>query len=383
MYKLTAAGALLTFVGNGAQLCAARASLGNVEGLAIDSTGNLYIADSFCNVIWKVSQPGAKPVAVAGGGTAGSSVNGVPATSASLCQPRGIAVDYDGNLFITDWCNHVVREVSASTHTINTIAGTGVAGLSGDGGDALAAQLQFPWGIAVGSDGMIYLGDQVSSSTPNPNSRVRQLTPPSARMISPAAGSILPGTSVTFDWTGTSAGSQFKLDISDRMGPIGQGDIFFSGPTAATSEPVSNLPCDGRTLYVQLQTFIGGQWLSPARYTYHACPLTLTVTPGALPRQGGNVTIDLRAANLWSAKVVLSVTEAEEFFPQLCGRNCPPPILVATADILPGSSKSLGATLRIGPLAPVYQYVTRVLVAKLTTASGTVVFSRQVSQTQR
>ena len=70
-------------------------------------------------------------------------------------------------------------------------------------------------------------------------------------------------------------------DISDRMGPIGQGDIFFSGPTTATTQPISNLPCDGRTLYVQLQTFIGSQWLSPARYTYHACPRTLTVTPSA------------------------------------------------------------------------------------------------------
>jgi hypothetical protein len=389
VYELTAAGAQLTFAGNGSLACTGGA-LGTPDGLAVDSTGNLYIADSYCNVVWKVSQPGAMPVAVAGGGTAGSSVNGVAATSASLDQPRGIAVDYDGNLFITDWGHHVVREVSASTQKINTIAGTGVAGLSGDGGLALGAQLQFPWGIAVGSDGIIYFGDQVTPSNPNPNSRVRQLTPPSARMISPAPGSILPTTSVTFDWTGTSAGSQFKLDISDKLGPIGQGNIFFSGPTTATTHPVSGLPCDGRTLYVQLQTLIGGQWLSPARYTYNACPMSMTVTPSALPQQGGTVTITVNAANIWPANVVLSVTEALYPAPP-CIRNpftgvvtCPQPMAVGpTAQILPGTSQSVQYTLHIASLPPAYQYaVTRIFGAKLTTVSGTVLFSTGVSQIQ-
>jgi hypothetical protein len=390
VYEVTAAGAQLTFAGNGSVACGGGA-LGSADGLAVDSTGNLYIADSYCNVVWKVSHPGAMPVPIAGNGTSGYSGDGGSATSASLCQPRGVAVDYDGNLFITDSCNDVVREVSASAHTITTIAGTGQpGGLSGDGGPALSAQLQNPWGIAVGSDGTIYVGDQVTPSAPNPNSRVRQLTPPSARMTSPAPGSILPTTSVTFDWTGTSAGSQFKLDISDRMGPIGQGDIFFSGPTTATTQPISNLACDGRTLYVQLQTFVGGQWLSPARYTYHACPMTLTVTPSALPQQGGTVTITAKVANIWPENVVLSVTEAPYPTPP-CHINpftgaliCLQPVAVGpTAQILPGTSQTVQYTLHIAPLPANYQYaVTRVFVAKLTTASGPMVFSSGVYQIQ-
>jgi hypothetical protein len=346
--------------------------LGEPDGLAVDRAGNLYIADSTCNVVWKVSSPGAMPVVVAGNGTAGFSGDGGPATHALLNSPRGVAVDYDGNLFITDSSNNRVREVTASTQTITTLAGTGVGGLSGDGGPALRAQLEGPWGIAVGSDGMIYVGDQVGG-TGNPIS-VRQLTPPSARMISPAPGSILPTTSVTFDWTGTSAASHFKLNISDSTH-----QIYSSGVTTATTEPVSNLPRDGRTLYVQLQTLIGTKWLS-ARYTYYACPLTLTVTPSSLPKQGGNVSISGLAANIWPGNVVLRVTDTQ--VPPCLTNPCPQPVVVGSTTILPGSRKSFQYTVHITALPANSNAVTRVFHASLTTAGGAVVFSRDVHQTQ-
>ncbi len=381
VYELTAAGALLTFVANGAQLCT-RGAIEDLNGLAVDRAGNLYIADSRCNVVWKVSSPGAMPVPVAGNGTPGYSGDGNLATSALLNQPRGIAVDYDGNLFITDWGNNVVREVTGSTQKISTIAGTGAPGLSGDGGSALNAQLLGPWGIAVGSDGIIYVGDQVTIGSPNPNARVRQLTPPTARIISPAPGSILPSPSVTFDWTGTSAATHFMLSISDSTHLI-----FSTGDTTATTEPVSNLPCDGRTLYVQLQTRIGTQWPS-ARYIYNACPLSMIVRPSALPQQGGNVWIIVNTTNIWPENVVLSVTESLYPTPPcritLLGTFCPQPVPVGPAvQIQPGTSQSVPYALPIGALPPSYPYaLTRVFVATLTTVSGTVVFSSRVYQTQ-
>jgi hypothetical protein len=234
---------------------------------------------------------------------------------------------------------------------------------------------------------MIYVGDQVTPSTANPNSRIRQLTPPSARIVTPTPGSILPSTSVTFDWTGTSAGSQFKLDISDKWGT----SWFSSGVTTATAEPVSNLPCDGRTLYVQLQTFIGGQWLSPARYTYNACPMSMIVRPSSLPQQGGNVWIIVNATNIWPENVVLTVTEAlaspRPACPIITIRGvvpCPQPQPVGTpVQIQPGSSQSVPYNLQIGALPPAYPYaVTRIFVATLTTISGTVLFSTGAYQTQ-
>jgi hypothetical protein len=375
VYEVSAAGLTQLFVKYGAPNCAG-GILGKPEGLAVDRSGNLYIADSICNVVWKVSSSGAALARVAGTFTEGYSGDGGDAKLAMLCQPMGVAVDYDGNLFITDSCNHLVREVSASAGTITTIAGTIPtggnlhAGLSGDNGPALGAMLQNPHGIAVGLDGMIYFGDQVYNFSPDV--RVRQLTPPSARMISPAPGSILPATSVTFDWTGTSRATRFQLDITDEAGWT-----YPSRPTAATTETVSGLPCDGRTLYVQLHTQIGRNWLSPARYTYHACPMTLTVTPSSLPKQGGTLKITATVANIWQGNVTLSVTEATYPAPP-CLINCRPTV-VGQTPIQAGTQQSVQYLLNIGPTNSNYlrQFV---FVATLTTPSGT--FSSSVTVIQ-
>jgi hypothetical protein len=327
-----------------------------------------------------VSRPGATPIAVAGNGKQGYSGEGGPATGASLCQPRGVAVDYYRNLFISDSCNNVIRKVSASTQTIATIAGTGVAGMSAGSGAALESELHSPWGIAVGSDGMIYFGDQVVPY--DANIRVMELTPPIARITSPAPGSIIPATSVTFNWADTSAGSEFTLEIADS-----QGDIFFNGSTTATSQTVSDLPCDGRILYVKLQTYIGGQWLNPARYTYHACPMTIIATPSTLSQQGGAVTLKVNATNIWSTAAALSVSESVS--PMICARTvfgsaCPRPTPVGTTAEIPlgSSTATTYSPLQIGSIPTFYQLaVTHVFVATLT-VGGTAVFSSSANVTQ-
>lgn len=386
VYQLTAAGAQMTFAGNGSLACTGGA-IGTPQGLAVDSAGNLYIADSFCNVIWKVSQPGATPVKVAGNGAAAFSGDGGAATSASLNQPHGVAVDLDGNLYIADWANDRIREVSASSNTITTIAGTGTTGFSGDGGPALSAQFSRPWGIAVGPGGMIYVGDQTSTGNPG-DIRVRALTPVGAMIISPAPGSTFVSTSVTFNWTGAPTGSQYKLDVSDKIGLVGQGDIFFSGATTATSQPVANIPCDGRTIYVQLQTLVGGQWMNPGRYTYTACQaLTFSVTPASLPKGGGLVTLSGTADNVWPQSAQLTVTEAIYPSPPcvmtITGLRCPVPATVGTAMLASGNSQNFTFNVTIAALPATYQYaVRRVFVATLTSPSGAVLASRSIYQTQ-
>lgn len=96
---------------------------------------------------------------VAGTGSAGFSGDGGPATSAMLDNPMGVAIDGDGNLYVADWINRRVRKVDAAG-TITTFAGSGAAwGDLGDGGPATAASLAGPWGIATGPGGSLYIAD--------------------------------------------------------------------------------------------------------------------------------------------------------------------------------------------------------------------------------
>jgi uncharacterized protein (TIGR03437 family) len=136
------------------------------QGVAVDSAGNLYIADTNNNRIRKVAN--GVMTTVAGNGTSGFSGDNGPATSAQLYYPSGVAVDSAGNLYIADTDNTRIRKISNGA--IITIAGDGGYGLSGDGGLATSAQLYGPRGVAVDSSGNVYVAD-------TNNGRIRILTP--------------------------------------------------------------------------------------------------------------------------------------------------------------------------------------------------------------
>jgi hypothetical protein len=127
-------------------------------GLAYDSLGNLYIAATNDHVVRVVSPAGVINT-FAGTGAQGYGGDGGAATSAQLDSPSGVAVDSSNNVYIADTHNNRVREVLASTGVINTIAGTGVAGFAGDGAAATAAVLNYPTAIAVDSAGNVYIAD--------------------------------------------------------------------------------------------------------------------------------------------------------------------------------------------------------------------------------
>lgn len=128
------------------------------RGGTIDSAGNIYFADSGNNVIRKIDVSGAITV-VAGTGQAGYAGDGAAATSAQLNAPAKVVVDAAGDLYIADTGNNVIRYVSAATGYISTIAGTGTAGYTGDGGAATAAELNGPQGLAVDQGGHVYVAD--------------------------------------------------------------------------------------------------------------------------------------------------------------------------------------------------------------------------------
>ena len=133
---------------------------------AFDSLGNLYVGDTYNHRVLKNGS------IVAGNGIPGYSGDGVTATSSSLNFPSGVAVDAGGNLYIADTGNHRVRMVSGGL--ITTVAGTGIAGYSGDGASAMNAQLDRPTRVALDSAGNLYIADSM-------NHRVRKVSAASSR----------------------------------------------------------------------------------------------------------------------------------------------------------------------------------------------------------
>ena len=127
----------------------------------IDPSGRVYVADAGNNVIRKIESDVISTFAGVGG-TLGFSGDGSQASAAKLYNPNGLATDYDGNLYIADAQNHVVRKVTISTGVISTIAGSGPTnpGYSGDNGPATSAKLDTPYGLAIDKNGIIYIADQ-------------------------------------------------------------------------------------------------------------------------------------------------------------------------------------------------------------------------------
>jgi uncharacterized protein (TIGR03437 family) len=169
---VNAAGTISTIAGSGTGSFgnggpATSAGVNWPTGVALDSSGNLYVAETAGMMIRKVT-PGGTISTAAGAGTAGYTGDGGAATAAQLKNPQGVAVDSSGNLYLADTSNNVIRKVTAAG-TISTVAGTGAAGFSGDGGAATGARLNQPGSVAVDSAGNLYIADSV-------NYRIRKVT---------------------------------------------------------------------------------------------------------------------------------------------------------------------------------------------------------------
>jgi len=143
------------------------AEINKPYGIAVDAVGRVYFADAVNNRVRKIDTSGIIST-VAGTVTAGFSGDGGPATLAQLSTPYGVTVDTAGNIYITDQGNQRVRKVNP-LGIITTIAGTGTAGFSGDGGPATAANLYTPWGIAIDPYGALFVSDHF-------NSRIRKIS---------------------------------------------------------------------------------------------------------------------------------------------------------------------------------------------------------------
>jgi len=171
--KVNTLGIITTIAGNGASGYngdggqATAAELNSPVAVTLDAAGNLYISDEINNCIRKVNTNGIINT-IAGNGNSGFFGDGGQATAASLSAPLGLTMDAFGNLFIADAYNSVIRKVDAFG-IITTVAGNNFQGFSGDGGQATAASISNPFGVAFDAAGNLYFSDEG-------NMRIRKVT---------------------------------------------------------------------------------------------------------------------------------------------------------------------------------------------------------------
>jgi streptogramin lyase len=133
--------------------------VGEPYGIAKGPDGSLYICEIKSHVVRKLDEKTGRLTLVAGNGTQGYSGDGGLATKAQLNEPYEVRFDQQGNIFFVEMKNNLVRRVDAKTGVISTVAGTGKAGFSGDGGPATKAQLKSPHSITLDHDGHLYICD--------------------------------------------------------------------------------------------------------------------------------------------------------------------------------------------------------------------------------
>jgi sugar lactone lactonase YvrE len=215
--RVSPTGTMTTVAGNGTSGfsgdggTATSSQLRFPEGVWVDGSGNLYIADSGNDRVRLVNTSGIIAT-VAGNGTAGFSGDGGPATAARLNDPKDMTTDAAGNLFIADNENHRIRRVSVAG-TISTFAGNGIEGYAGDGGAATSARLNDPTGVAFNTgSGNLYIAD-------TDNNRIRQVSST--------------GTITTYVGSGTAGDSNHpqlsksQINSPERMS-FGSGGLFFA-----------------------------------------------------------------------------------------------------------------------------------------------------------
>jgi len=158
MATVASAATVTTLVGNGVAGFS-DTQVNNPYGMAIGPDGGLYFCDRGNQRIRRLDLTTKKMTTIAGNGQRGYTGDGGPATAATLAEPHEILFDAAGDLYIAERDNHVIRKVNMKTGIISTVAGTGEAGFSGDGGPAVRAQLRQPHSIFLDRDGTMLICD--------------------------------------------------------------------------------------------------------------------------------------------------------------------------------------------------------------------------------
>ena len=306
--KVNTAGVISTFAGNGSAGSggdggsATAAQLNSPQGIAVDASGNVYVADTQNARVRKIS--GGTITTVAGSGTPGFGGDGGAATAGQLYDPVGLAVDAAGNLYIADFTNNRVRKVSGGT--ITTVAGNGLSGYSGDGGAATAAQINGPTGIAVDANGNLYIADL-------DNNAVREV---SGGKIATVAGSGLPG--VAGDGgpaTAALVGSPHGVAVDSA------GNLYIANGSASVRKVYANTGFITTIAGTGTAGYSGDGGSAPFGQLNGAISLAVTVNGNLYVADSGNNAIRLLTFGGYELSIAAAVNAASNLTGPVRGRS--------------------------------------------------------------
>ncbi|MGA9571888.1 MAG: choice-of-anchor D domain-containing protein, partial [Candidatus Acidiferrales bacterium] len=295
-------------------------------GLDIDASGNLYVADTDNNVIRKIDTGTPRIITtIAGTGTAGHSGDGGLATNATLRTPDRVSVNGAGNFFVSDSGNNVIRRVDGTSKIITAFAGSGAFAFSGDGGPALAAGFATPVGVVVTPEGNMYVGDVF-------NNRIRKvlLTPNVALSSATAAFANQPiNVSATLPVTLTNSGDA----------PLAISDIAITAGAFSLATSANPCPAAPTTLAIGARCEIDVAF-TPTQFIAYTG--TVTISDNA-PTAGSTQTVSL--SGMGAAGLTVTVSGAGTVTSAPAGISCP---TTCTATFAGNSAVVLTATAGTG-----------------------------------
>ncbi len=261
------------------------ASLDSPDSIALDSNGNLYLADTHNQRIRRVATGTGIITTVAGTGALGLASPGAPASSAPLALPRGLTVDAAGSLYVADSGNHRILRIDPSSGRISVVAGSAVEGYSGDGNPAIAAGLDSPHSVTLSPAGLVTIAD-------TQNQRVRQLlagpAPSTPIQTIAGLGEIVPGIFTLTAPAVISYGSGQLIATLNTSLPA-SGQVTFIEVTSAAASALGTSPLAANSAVLSLSTIPAGQHRFQATYAGDAehgpaqtATVLLTVSPLAL-----------------------------------------------------------------------------------------------------
>jgi sugar lactone lactonase YvrE len=298
--KISTAGIITTIAGTGTQgfsgdnALATTAAIDSPTGLALDSTNNLYLADTHNHRIRKITGATGIITTIAGTGSSGFAGDTATATSANLSLPHGLTIDAAGNLYLADTANHRIRRIDATTGIITTAAGDGTQAFSGDGGPATSASLDTPRAATLSPSTLLTLAD-------TGNQRIRQLTaaPAPSTTIQTIAGLGLttPGD-LTLTAPSVIAYGTGQLTATLASPTPATGSITFFDTTSTTTTTLGTASLASNTATLPTSTLSAGIHNLTATYagdqahkSAQSSTLALTITPEQLTATIADITL--------------------------------------------------------------------------------------------